>query len=272
MNEGESGSLDDILSVSQSCLFFPGCGHGALRSYSASCCSASVKKWKNVMAMGISDLLCTNSCGIVRKHSSWSAPKTCFFLYDFLRYWCRDQRSLWRSRWHCCSQGPQEKTSEFTRHPLVKHALHDAVLIMSLMHLRKALREKYGIEDKMVLPFEPVSWSLKSVPFQAWLIQLTKSTHKYKNESRLSFRDVFVYVSDPYHRDPRFRQPVRSSAVWWAEDPEPEWQGEAGGGQRESLPKGILWRRESTYWLLRMKRLHRIANCSQLLQPTVDLT
>lgn len=51
-------------------------------------------------------------------------------------------------------------------------------------------------------------------------------------------------MSGSHHRDSRLRKPVCSSGVRRAEDPEPERQGEAGRGQRESLPEGILRRGE----------------------------
>lgn len=63
----------------------------------------------------------------------------------------------------------------------------------------------------------------------------------------------YVQMSGSHHRNPRLRESVCSSGVWRAEDPEPERQGQAGWGQRESLPEGILWRSESMLWILMQK-------------------
>lgn len=92
------------------------------------------------------------------------------------------------------------------------------------------------------------NWRQDGAPFWAGkLICRVWSVVKLSWNSSLKY----VPMSDSHHRNPRLRESFRSSGVWRAEDPEPEWQGQAGWGQRESLPEGILWRSESMLWLLK---------------------
>lgn len=86
---------------------------------------------------------------------------------------------------------------------------------------------------------------------------------------------MFVPIPGPYHRDTRLRQPICTSGVRWAEDPEPEWQGEAGWGQREGLPEGILWRGEMNLSLMIKKKENsystRVSKIQALCKLPVDL-